>query len=217
MDDSHAVLMDRTYRYMKHVYDISRPFFLAGRAAMRQRLIDLNPSHVLEVGSGTGRNLIRLARALPSARLTGLDISKEMTDYAAMQVRQRELNGRIVLYRSELADYLTKVDEPSAEVVIFSYSLTMIPNWQCVLRQATEYLSAKGGRILIVDFYDMASWPSWVQRRIFKNMSYFHVTPRLDLVDFIQNEPAFTGIEMRTRYFFGRYAILLDITIPMGG
>ena len=55
LDAEHAERMDRMYRYQRHIYDLTRKYYLLGR----DRLIDeLQPpvgGHVLEVGCGTGR------------------------------------------------------------------------------------------------------------------------------------------------------------------
>ncbi len=48
--------MDRVYRHMKHIYDATRPLFLAGRRLLRERVAETGASVVLEVGCGTGRN-----------------------------------------------------------------------------------------------------------------------------------------------------------------
>ena len=57
--------MDAMYRWTRYVYDLTRKYYLLGR----DRLIDemeLQPGdRVLEIGCGTARNLIRLARQAP--------------------------------------------------------------------------------------------------------------------------------------------------------
>ena len=66
----HAARMDRIYAGQRHIYDLTRKYYLFGRDRMIDRL-DLQPgATVLEVGCGTGRNLIRAARAWPDARST---------------------------------------------------------------------------------------------------------------------------------------------------
>ncbi|HSO42957.1 MAG TPA: hypothetical protein VLR47_08995, partial [Rhodospirillales bacterium] len=66
-----AVRMDRIYRHQRHLYDATRKYYLLGRD---QLIADLAPPEggtVLEIGCGTGRNLIAAARAYPSASLSG--------------------------------------------------------------------------------------------------------------------------------------------------
>jgi S-adenosylmethionine-diacylgycerolhomoserine-N-methlytransferase len=76
--ETHADLMDGMYRYQRHIYDLTRKYYLLGRD-QTIRDLDLAPSAtLLEVGCGTGRNLALAHKQFPRARLYGLDISQEM-------------------------------------------------------------------------------------------------------------------------------------------
>ncbi|KAB2875016.1 MAG: class I SAM-dependent methyltransferase, partial [Pseudorhodoplanes sp.] len=70
--------MDRIYRHQRHIYDVTRRFFLLGRDAALRELQPPRPGAVLEIGCGTGRNLIAAARRYPQALFCGIDISNEM-------------------------------------------------------------------------------------------------------------------------------------------
>jgi S-adenosylmethionine-diacylgycerolhomoserine-N-methlytransferase len=78
-----AALMDRMYRRQRHIYDLSRKFYLLGRDEAIARLRPAPNDKVLEIACGTGRNLVKLARAYPEARLFGFDVSREMLASAA--------------------------------------------------------------------------------------------------------------------------------------
>ena len=52
---------------------------------------------VVEVGCGTARNLIRIARLYPGTELFGLDASQEMLRTAAQNIAAAGLTGRITL------------------------------------------------------------------------------------------------------------------------
>ena len=102
---SHAALMDGVYRYQRHVYDLTRKYYLLGRDRLIERL-DVPPGGtVLELGCGTGRNLARAARAYPDARFFGLDISAGMLETAAVAVRREGLSGRVALARGDASDF----------------------------------------------------------------------------------------------------------------
>ncbi len=59
--------MDRMYRFQRHIYDATRRFYLLGRERLIAEL-DVPPGgSVLEIGCGTGRNLILVARRYPNA------------------------------------------------------------------------------------------------------------------------------------------------------
>ncbi|MDX5362176.1 MAG: class I SAM-dependent methyltransferase, partial [Alphaproteobacteria bacterium] len=75
---SHAERMDRMYRYQRHIYDLTRKYYLLGRDRAIEGLRLPSRGRLLEVGCGTGRNLLAAHRRYPEARLYGLDISAQM-------------------------------------------------------------------------------------------------------------------------------------------
>ena len=90
-----ASLMDRMYRYQRHIYDASRKFYLLGRDRLIEELGPPEGGHVLEIGCGTGRNLVKAARAYPSIHCYGLDVSAEMLATAERSIARAGLSGRI--------------------------------------------------------------------------------------------------------------------------
>ncbi len=71
--------LQRYYRFHARIYDATRWSFLFGRADLIERLASRHaPANILEIGCGTGSNLVRMARRFPQARLTGLDLSADM-------------------------------------------------------------------------------------------------------------------------------------------
>ena len=67
-----AAAMDRMYRHQRHVYDLTRKFYLFGRDRLIRQLAPPRGAHVCEIGCGTARNLIALARRYPAIRLYGM-------------------------------------------------------------------------------------------------------------------------------------------------
>ncbi len=82
------VLMDSVYRRQRHIYNVTRKYFLLGRDHLIGELKPPSNGTVLEIGCGTGRNLIAAARAYPEARLFGLDVSTVMLSTARANIRQ---------------------------------------------------------------------------------------------------------------------------------
>lgn len=210
MDLDHQHRMDHVYRHMKYIYDATRPLFLAGRRTVRGLVQAEAGARVLEVGCGTGRNLIVLARRWPQAHFIGLDISREMISYARERVDQAGLGQRIELIESELADYTASTGpEPAPfDVVLFSYSLSMIPDWQQVLQSAIPLVKPAEGQLLIADFGACQSWPGPVQRRLYKNLSHFHVFPRPELPEFLAAD---RRLSVREKRLLGGYGQVLEV------
>jgi S-adenosylmethionine-diacylgycerolhomoserine-N-methlytransferase len=85
--------MNRMYRRQRHIYDGTRRYYLLGRDQM---IMDLRPgagASVLEIGCGTGRNLVLAARLYPDTRFFGVDVSTEMLTTAISAIARAGLTG----------------------------------------------------------------------------------------------------------------------------
>ena len=102
---SAAGAMDRMYRRQRHIYDLTRKFYLLGRDELIEGLRPPQGAAVLEIACGTGRNLIRAARLYPDARFFGLDVSEEMLATARQNVAAAGFSGRIRLAAADAADF----------------------------------------------------------------------------------------------------------------
>ena len=67
----------------RHVYDLTRKYFLFGRDHALELLDAQSATSILEIGCGTGRNLRSIARSALDAEVHGIDISEEMLKSAA--------------------------------------------------------------------------------------------------------------------------------------
>jgi S-adenosylmethionine-diacylgycerolhomoserine-N-methlytransferase len=148
-DDEQA--LRRYYRFHAGFYDATRWSFLFGRSRIVREIAEhCKPRRVLEVGCGTGRNLLALAERFPHAELTGVDLSESMLGVARKTL---SLVRRPVRLVRQAYDTPMEADEPY-DLVLFSYSLSMMnPGWQTAIRSAHADL-AHNGRIAVVDFHD---------------------------------------------------------------
>lgn len=210
--DRHFALMDRVYRHQRHFYDLTRRHYLAGRDRLIEGINAVPGERILEVGCGTARNLIKIARRYPGTELSGLDASSEMLRSAAHSVQRAGLQQRIKLAHG-LAEDLPSIfaGKPGFDHVIFSYSLSMIGDWQSALGVATLVANPQG-QIHLVDFGDLQGlWPpaaavlrTW--------LGLFHVCPRSDLVRDLENLAAgCSGCSMEL--LRGRYAFVFKASI----
>src|SRR5580704_2331819 len=147
-----AALMDRMYRRQRYIYDLSRKFYLLGRDEAILRLGAAPGASVLEIGCGTGRNLVKVARAYPESRLYGLDLSREMLASAAAALARAGLSTRIALARADATafDPAALFGRAQFDRVLISYALSMIPPWRDTLALALDVLSP-GGSLHVVD------------------------------------------------------------------
>ena len=202
---SHAALMDQVYRRQRYIYDFTRKYYLFGRDRLIREL-DIRPGQrLVEVGCGTARNLIAIARRYPDARLFGLDASQEMLKTAAEAIERAGLSSRIVLahgYAEALSPAMFAETEPF-DICVFSYSLSMIPQWKEALRSASGTLS-KTGFIHVVDFGDLTGLGSWGRAILLGWLRLFHVAPRAELLQAFE-----CGGKGTLCLLPGRYAFLL--------
>jgi S-adenosylmethionine-diacylgycerolhomoserine-N-methlytransferase len=183
-------LMDRVYRHQRHIYDATRKYYLLGRDHLIVRLDPPDGGHVLELGCGTGRNLVAAAGRYPQARFYGVDISSEMLATARGNIARAGLDRRILLAHGDA----TRFDPATFglqrfERVFFSYSLSMIPPWREGLAHGAS-LVAPGGRLSLVDFGQQDGLPRWFRALLFAWLEKFHVHPPPDLADAVESVAA---------------------------
>jgi S-adenosylmethionine-diacylgycerolhomoserine-N-methlytransferase len=179
---STAALMDRIYGPQRQIYDATRKFYLLGRDTLIAGLAPAPDDRILEVGCGTGRNLIVAARQHPRAQFFGIDISREMLETAQSSVLNAGLGESIRFAQADASDLDPKslFGIEGFQHVFFSYSLSMIPAWHRALDRAVAVL-VPGGALHIVDFGNQADLPPWFKTALRAWLARFHVTPRDDL------------------------------------
>ncbi|MEM6267214.1 MAG: methyltransferase domain-containing protein, partial [Pseudomonadota bacterium] len=170
----HAALMDQVYKGQRHIYDLTRKYYLFGRDTLIDGLNARPGMNVLEVACGTGRNLVKIRQRWGGTRLYGLDISEEMLKSAA-----KALGDDVVLAEGDACgfDPAEILGEAAFERVVLSYSLSMIPDWESALDQAAAVL-APGGELHVVDFGDLTGLPGPLESMLHAWLAKFHVSTR---------------------------------------
>ena len=204
----HDRLMDSVYRHQRHIYDLSRKYYLLGRDGLIAELAPPRGGAVLEIGCGTGRNLIAVGRAWPEARLYGVDISEAMLETARKAVAKAGMADRVTLAQADACGF-----DPAAifgraafERVFISYALSMIPNWEAALGQAARCV-ADGGRLEVVDFGQQEGLPSLWKRALFRWLARFHVAPRAEIKQALERMAADIGGFPHSRSLYRGYAV----------
>ncbi len=174
--------MNRMYRWQRHIYDATRRYYLLGRDRLIARLQPAAGASVLEIGCGTGRNLVHAAGLYPDARFFGIDVSTVMLTSAISAISRRGLTNRIRVAHGDATAFDPQLlfGVASFDHVMISYSLSMIPDWRRVLEVAAGHLKP-GGRLHIVDFGDQKRLPDMARALLLRWLAAFDVTPRDDL------------------------------------
>ncbi|MFA5970507.1 MAG: class I SAM-dependent methyltransferase [Sphingomonas sp.] len=203
----HAGNMDAIYRTQRHFYDLTRKYYLLGRDRLIRELAPPKGGTVIEIGCGTGRNLIAAARAWPDARYFGIDISEAMLETARAKVAAAGLSDRITLAQGDATafDAAALFGIERFDRIFQSYTLSMIPDWQGAIREAAGKL-APGGRLDIVDFGQQEQLPGAFRALLFAWLARFDVSPRATLAQVTDAAAEANGLTARFQPLYRGYA-----------
>lgn len=204
-DHGHGALMDGVYRRQRFIYDLTRKYYLFGRDRLIRQM-GLRPGEqVVEIGCGTARNLILMARRYPGVRFYGLDASQEMLKTARREVERAGLGDVITLahgYAEALTPRMFGLDR-GFDRAIFSYSLSMIPGWREALLAAVAALEPEG-KLHIVDFGDLTGLGKLGRQTMRAWLRLFHVEPREAILALLERRAGSSRLDLLP----GRYAFI---------
>ena len=169
---SKRTLREITARYdrLARFYRLLEPLYLIFAPARRKAVdaLRLSPGDVvLEIGSGTGRNLQYLAREVGSAgTIIGVDASPGMLAQAKLLVDARAWDNVELIEQD--AEQLT-IDR-DLDGVLFSLSYSVIPNPVRAIELSWARLRP-GGRLVVMD----AGLPDNRLGRLLGSVSKFHL------------------------------------------
>ncbi|MET0192136.1 MAG: class I SAM-dependent methyltransferase [Hyphomicrobiaceae bacterium] len=211
----HAALMDAVYRRQRHVYDATRKFYLLGRDRLVRHLDVPAGGSVLELGCGTGRNLVLAAERYPTAALYGLDISAEMLATAARSLGRAETAGRVCLAVGDATAFDAErlFGRTEFDRIFVSYALSMIPAWERTIAAALDRL-APGGSLSIADFGRQEALPRWFRLGLRRWLTAFHVAPRDALLGVLEAECRRRGAELSFTTLHRGYAVHAIVRTP---
>ncbi|EAQ29880.1 S-adenosylmethionine-diacylgycerolhomoserine-N-methlytransferase [Erythrobacter sp. NAP1] len=194
---SHGALMDSVYKGQRHIYDLTRKYYLFGRDTLIEGLDSRPGMRVLEVACGTGRNLAKIGKAWPGVQLYGLDISSEMLKNARKAVgKNAKLGlGDACAFHADETFGEPGLREKGFDRIVLSYSLSMVPDWESALAHTADQL-APGGELHIVDFGDLGGLPGPLEGLLHKWLAKFHVQTRSDLPEAARRIAKAHGIEL---------------------
>lgn len=148
--DSHAQRMESFYGGQAGAYDDFRKRLLKGREELYQSLPKPEGGIWVDLGGGTGANIEHLAGQIAQLQhVYVVDLSTSLLKVATARFAERGWTNATAVEADA-----TRFCPPQgqADIVTFSYSLTMIPDWFAAIENAKRILKP-GGLIGVVDFY----------------------------------------------------------------
>jgi SAM-dependent methyltransferase len=149
----HAADLDAFYGPQADAYDRFRERLLPGRAEFMRALPLSAGARVIDFGAGTARHwLYEPERAAAFARVDLVDLCAPLLAIARTRLQDQP---QFCAHHADATSW--RASEP-ADGVIFSYSLSMMPDWYAVLENARTQVKP-GGIIGVIDFYTLAARP----------------------------------------------------------
>lgn len=154
---THAERLESFYAPQSEGYDAFREKLLNGRRELFERAVG-NPTGGVWVdfGAGTGRNLDFVCEKIPQFEAVHLvDLSPSLLKMADRRKRRAGWKN-VHLHATDACSFSLP---QKADLVTFSYSLSMIPDWFRAVESAIDLL-APGGKFAAVDFFVSRKHPT---------------------------------------------------------
>mmetsp|Transcript_24062 Transcript_24062/g.57307 ORF Transcript_24062/g.57307 Transcript_24062/m.57307 type:complete len:259 (-) Transcript_24062:236-1012(-) len=150
----HQEVLESFYVHQAHLYDGYRHRMLHGRKPMVSN-IPFSPGAVwVDMGGGTGSNVEYFRECLDSFdKIVVVDLTPSLVAVAEERVKRNGWEDRVKVLQGDATDPLLPglPAAGTADIVTFSYALSMIPDWRSALANAARLLKP-GGRICVCDF-----------------------------------------------------------------
>ncbi|HMP80055.1 MAG TPA: class I SAM-dependent methyltransferase [Pirellulaceae bacterium] len=188
---THAERMESFYGGQAADYDAFRKRLLHGREQMWSLLPRPEQGVWVDFGGGTGANLENLGDAIHRLKkVYVVDLATSLLEVAKQRCEAKHWTN-VVPTEGDATAFTP--DEGEADVVTFSYSLTMIPDWFAAIDNALRILKP-GGTIGVVDFYVSRKFPAdgnrrhgWFARTLWPNwFATDNVFPSHDHLPYLQ-------------------------------
>ena len=158
----HSDWLNRFYQTQADDYDSFRKRFLKGREELWNSIPIPKDGIWVDMGGGTGSNMAGFRDNLKELQKVYIvDLAKPLLDIADQRIQKAGWTN-VETVEADATKWVPP--DGQADVVTFSYSLTMIPDWFKAIDQAYRILKP-GGTIGVVDFFLSRKFPYPNQKR----------------------------------------------------
>ncbi|HBH53162.1 MAG TPA: SAM-dependent methyltransferase [Planctomycetaceae bacterium] len=151
---THAERLSSFYAGQAADYDDFRRRLLQGREELLGSLSVAEGSAWLDMGGGTGSNLEQAPWLAGCRSATVVDLCRPLLEQCRLRIDRHGWSNVSVVE----ADATTYAAPAPVDLVTFSYSLTMIPDWFAAIDRAWHNLRP-GGQLAVVDFHVSRKYP----------------------------------------------------------
>ena len=136
-----------TYDKLNHILSLSIDKIWRRRVVRKVRR--MKPEKVMDLATGTGDLAIKMAKAMPKAKIMGVDLSENMLAVAAEKVRRKGLDDHIALYQGDAENL--DVASGVLDVVTVAFGVRNFGNLEVGLTEIMRSLRS-GGHIVVLEF-----------------------------------------------------------------
>ena len=142
-----------TYDKLNHILSLS--IDKMWRRHVVRKVRRMKPEKIMDLATGTGDLAIKMAKAMPKAKIMGVDLSEKMLAVAAEKVRRKGLDDHIALYQGD-AERLDVADGV-LDVVTVAFGVRNFGNLEQGLSEIMRSLRS-GGHIVVLEFSTPRNW-----------------------------------------------------------
>lgn len=151
--------LEQFYGNQAHIYDSTRKLLLKGREECLQLAVAHLPKTKkglvwVDIGGGTGKNIEMMNEIFPLekhfAAVYLVDLSSSLCAVARQRFAGKSWARNVTVLEADACDFT--IDYATADLITFSYSLSMIPTFNSVVDHAQALLEKDAGVIACVDF-----------------------------------------------------------------
>ena len=142
-----------TYDKLNHILSLSIDKMWRRRVVRKVRR--MKPEKIMDLATGTGDLAIKMAKAMPKAKIMGVDLSEKMLAVAAEKVRRKGLDDHIALYQGDAENL--DVTDGVLDVVTVAFGVRNFGNLELGLSEIMRSLRS-GGHIVVLEFSTPRNW-----------------------------------------------------------
>jgi S-adenosylmethionine-diacylgycerolhomoserine-N-methlytransferase len=143
--------LNQFYEHQANGYDQFRRRLLHGRQQLIDRIPVSRDAVWIDLGCGTAENLERFGdRIHQFSHIHLVDLCQPLLKVAKDRCAQLAIKAPISIHEADVTQF--ELPAESVDLVTFSYSLSMIPDWFMAIENAYRLLRP-GGVIAVVDFF----------------------------------------------------------------
>jgi len=119
----------------------------------RKKVVEIirkdNPSHILDVATGTADLAIAIAKGIPDCKITGIDIADKMLDYGRKKIDLQHLNHQIELFSGDAEEI--EFNDNTFDAISISFGVRNFENLEKGLSEMKRVLKS-GKKLVILEF-----------------------------------------------------------------